>query len=126
MTRRRSPEETIQRAMVEWLNVCVPPPPDGPYWTAVNPIPSKTPAAAGISKALGMKAGTPDFVFCIDGRFVGIEVKPPKRYLSKAQSTTFDFIRWAGGLCFIVHSTEELEGCLCGLGVRMRSVGAAA
>ncbi|MGI9485450.1 MAG: VRR-NUC domain-containing protein [Geminicoccaceae bacterium] len=123
---RANPEEQIQRAMVEWLNLCVPPPPDGPYWTAVNPVPAKSVAVAGVSKALGLKAGTPDFVFCINGRFVGIEVKPPKKYLSPAQKDAHTAITLSKGLVFVARSVDELEGFLRGLGVSMRAVGAAA
>lgn len=124
--KRQSPEEQIQRAMVQWLNLCVPPPPDGPYWTAVNPVPAKSVAVAGISKALGMKAGVPDFVFCIAGRFVGIEVKPPKKYLSPAQKQAHDAITLSKGLVFVARSVDELEGFLRGLGVPLRITGAAA
>ena len=127
--KRASPEEQIQREMVEWLGWAVAPPPNGPWWTAVNPIPAKSVAVAGISKALGLKAGTPDFVFCIKGRFVGIEVKPPKKYLSRAQQDAHTAITLSKGLVFVARSVDDLEGFLRGLGVPLRvspDVGAAA
>ncbi len=63
---RRLPdaEESLQRTVADYLALCVPVPPAGPWWTAVNPIPAKSRAAAGISKAMGLKAGTPDIVMC--------------------------------------------------------------
>lgn len=122
------PEDALQRSMVAWLEACVPPPPDGPWWTAVNPLPAKRKAQAGVSKAMGLKAGTPDLIFCMPhppimgggGRFVGIEVKPPGKYLSPAQRDAHVAIRLSGGITTTVHSIDELEGFLRGLGVPMR------
>ncbi len=68
-------EQALQRAVADYLALCVLAPPAGPWWTAVNPIPAKSRAAAGISKAMGLKAGTPDLVLCWKGRLVGIELK---------------------------------------------------
>ncbi len=65
----------MQRAVAAYLAWCVPAPPDGPWWTAINPIPAKSRASAGVSKAMGLRAGTPDIVLCWKGRFVGIELK---------------------------------------------------
>ncbi len=68
-------EQSLQRAVADYLTWCVPAPPSGPWWTAVNPIPAKSRAAAGISRAMGLKAGTPDIVLCWKGGLVGIEFK---------------------------------------------------
>lgn len=124
-------EDVLQRSMVEWLELCVPPPPEGPWWTAVNPVPAKSKAVAGVSRALGMKAGTPDLIFCIHhqleigwthppGRFVGIEVKPPGKYLTPRQRKTHTAITLSGGITYTVHSIDELEGFLRGLDVPIR------
>ena len=126
---RRIPtsEDALQRSMVEWLNACVPPPPSGPWWTAVNPIPGKTKKAAGISKAMGMKAGTPDFVFCVSGRFVGVEVKLPGRYLSAVQRDVHSAISTCKGVVHTVRSIDDLEAFMRVLQVPLRvGVGAAA
>lgn len=124
------PEDALQRGMVEWLNLCVPPPPEGPYWTAVNPLPNKGKAQAGMSKAMGLRAGCPDFVFCINGwlptgagdrgRLIGIEVKPPGKTLSPVQRDAHTAITLSGGIVTTVHSIDELEGFLRGLGVPLR------
>lgn len=113
-------EDAIQRSMVEWLELCVPRPPEGPWWTAINPIPGKTAAAAGRSKAMGLKAGTPDLIFCIDGRFVGVEVKPLGRYLSPVQRDIHSAIQMSKGITYTVRSIDDLEGFLKGLDVPMR------
>ncbi len=118
-------EDALQRSMVEWLELCVPPPPEGPWWTACNPLPFKGKAQAGVSKAMGLKAGTPDLIFCVrghisPGRFVGIEVKPPGETLSDVQRDAHTAITLSGGMTFTAHSVDELEGFLRGLGVPMR------
>lgn len=83
-------EDTIQRSMVEWLETC------------------------------GLKAGTPDLIFCIDGRFVGIEVKPLGKYLSPVQRGVHSAIQMSKGITYTVRSIDDLEGFLKGLGVPMR------
>lgn len=113
-------EDAIQRSMCQWLETCVPPPPEGPFWTAVNPLPAKRKAQAGVSKAMGLKAGTPDLIFCIDGRFVGIEVKCPAKYLSPVQRGVHSSIQMSKGVTYTVRSIDDLEGFLKGLGVPMR------
>jgi len=89
-------EESLQRAVADWLAWCVPAPPDGPWWTAVNPVPAKSRAAAGSSKAMGLRPGAPDFVLCWRGRLVGIELKVDGGRLSPAQLETHDVIVLAG------------------------------
>ncbi len=89
-------EESLQRTVTDYLAWCVPAPPAGPWWTAVNPIPAKSRAAAGISKAMGLRAGTPDIVMCWKGRLVGIELKIDGGRLSPAQLETHDVIVLAG------------------------------
>ena len=78
----------MQCAVADYLALCVPAPPAGPWWTAVNTIPDKSRAAAGISKAMGLMAGTPDIVLCWRGRLVGIELKVDGGRLSPAQRET--------------------------------------
>lgn len=114
-------EDPIQRTMVEWLHRCVPLPPLGPFWTAVNASPVKlTERQAANQKRMGQKAGIPDLIFCWRGQFVGAEVKPPKRYLSKVQRKVHPEIILAGGVVTTVHSIDELQAFLLGLGVPIR------
>lgn len=69
------PEQIIQRSCVEYLLTVVLPPPEGPVWTAVNPVPSKSGAVAGISKAMGLVKGFPDLLIWHRSRLVLIEFK---------------------------------------------------
>lgn len=57
-----------------------------------------------------MPAGTPDILACIDGRFIGIEVKKPKGgIVSPLQKLKIKQIRNAGGVGFVATSVEEVE-----------------
>lgn len=113
-------EDQIQRSMVEFLTRFVPPPMEGPAWTAVNPIPAKSKAAAGISKAMGLRPGVHDLVLCWGGRFVGIEIKTPTGVVSKNQERWHLDIAKTGGDTFIVRSLEEFIDVLDKIGVPMR------
>lgn len=55
------------------------------------------------------KAGTPDILACIKGRFVGIEVKQPGGVVSKLQEANIRLIQNAGGVAFVADSLEEAK-----------------
>ena len=101
-------EESLQRTVADYLAWCVPAPPDGPWWTAVNPVPAKSRAAAGVSKAMGLKTGTPDIVLCWKGHFVGIELKAGRGRVSPAQVETHNAITLAGGVVTTCRSLDEV------------------
>ncbi len=54
-------------------------------------------------------AGLPDIIGCVQGRFVGIEVKRPGREhtLAPLQRSTLDAIQSEGGIAFMSTSVEE-------------------
>ena len=105
---RQMSEDAVQRTIVVLLEA-MPPPPIGPWWTAVNPLPGKrTKSAAGRMKWLGLRAGAPDLVLCWSGRFAGVEVKRPVGGRTsvdqlKAQAE----IDQAGGAVTVVRSAQE-------------------
>jgi len=52
--------------------------------------------------------GAPDLTICLNGKFIGIEVKRPKKAkISQAQPEKVEAIRAAGGIAGIVKSVEE-------------------
>lgn len=54
--------------------------------------------------------GTPDVLCCMDGRFVGLEIKlpyPSKHDVSKIQAHRIKQIREAGGIAGVACSVEE-------------------
>ncbi len=111
----------MQRTVADWLAWCVPAPPAGPWWSAVNPVPAKSRAAAGVSKAMGLRAGTRDIVLCWRGRFVGIELKAGRGRSSPAQLETHEAITLAGGVVTVCKSLDEVSAFLATLGVPCRA-----
>ncbi len=114
-------EESLQRTIADYLALCVPVPPAGPWCTAVNPIPAKSRAAAGVSKAMGLRAGTPDIVLCWKGRLIGIELKAGRGRLSPAQVETHDAITLAGGVVTTCRTLDDVVSFLATLGVPSRA-----
>ena len=114
-------EESLQRTIADYLGRWTPPPPNGPWWTAVNPIPAKSRVVAGISKAMGLKAGTPDIVMCWRGRLVGIELKAGRGRVSPAQVETHDAITLAGGVVTTCRTLDDVVTFLATLGVPSRA-----
>lgn len=49
------------------------------------------------------KAGIPDILACVNGYFVGIEVKGPNGKPSELQIRTIKKIRQAGGFAFVLY-----------------------
>lgn len=58
---------------------------------------------------LFQKAGVPDILACINGRFVGIEVKRPGGKVSALQEYNIEQIRASGGVAFVATSVEEVR-----------------
>lgn len=65
------------------------------------------------------KIGTPDILACINGRFVGIEVKAPNGKPSELQLYHIEQIKKAGGYGVILYPKDfenfkkDMEGLLC-------------
>jgi hypothetical protein len=112
-------EQAIQRAIASYLDISLP---DDVFYTAVNPIPGKTPAAGAISQAMGMKAGVPDLLLCFNGKFVGIEVKKEGGYLDKKQKVIHAHITHAGGRVFTARSIDDVQEILADLGVELKGI----
>ncbi|WP_050607241.1 VRR-NUC domain-containing protein [Clostridium niameyense] len=49
------------------------------------------------------KAGIPDIIACVNGRFVGIEVKAPNGNPSELQKRNIRLIQECGGLGYILY-----------------------
>lgn len=54
-----------------------------------------------------MMAGLPDWIACIQGRFVGIEVKMPGKEPTARQEYVHNKIRESGGIVIVAHSVQE-------------------
>lgn len=104
---QQKPEQALQRACVQILTRHVPKPPEGPVWTAVNPVPAKSKAVAGVSKAMGLRAGWPDMLLVFNGRPILPEFKAGKGRLSDSQRELLPQIEQAGGAVYEIRSVDE-------------------
>ncbi|MEY8001184.1 VRR-NUC domain-containing protein [Clostridium sp. Mt-5] len=52
------------------------------------------------------KAGIPDIIACINGKFVGIEVKAPKGRASELQKRTIRLIKKSKGTAYILYPKD--------------------
>lgn len=114
----KRPEQVLQRACVEFLRQCAP---DGLVYTAINPVPAKSKAVAGISKAMGMQAGIPDLLMVWKGRAIFIEFKAPGGRLSPAQIDCQAGLMLAGALVHTVKSLDEFADFLATAGIPIRA-----
>lgn len=112
-------EQGLQKACAQILALHVPAPPRGPAWTAVNPVPAKSRAVAGVSKAMGLRAGWPDLTLIHKGRAILAELKTDSGRLSTKQRQLCDQITAAGGEVYLIRSLDdflamlETEGIPC-------------
>ena len=54
-------------------------------------------------------AGIPDIICCIEGRFVGFDVKNEKEKPTKLQESTIRKITNSGGIAMVVRSVDEVK-----------------
>jgi hypothetical protein len=101
-------EDAVQSQIVSMLRQ-LPDPPLGPAWTAINPIPAKSKAAAGMSKRLGLVAGFPDLHVLWGGRAAYAECKRPVggKPSGDTQPAVQAQLVAAGGFVAVVTTAEQ-------------------
>jgi len=70
---------------------------------------SRTKNGKSVGYVKNNKPGTPDIIMCMDGLFIGMEVKTAKTYQSKVQKEAEKAIKEAGGRYYVVRSLEEVQ-----------------
>lgn len=55
------------------------------------------------------RSGLPDLILCVEGKFVAMEVKKPKRDPEPIQQVELDEIRKSGGHAVVVRSLKEAK-----------------
>lgn len=115
------PEQALQKAIAQFLAVALAPAPVGPFWTAINPIPSKTKAVAGLSKAMGLRAGVPDLLLIHRGRAHFVEVKAGSGRESVAQKRAAEELRHHGATYHVCRSLDDMASILTAIDVPMRA-----
>ena len=104
------PEQALQRTCADYMRRCVPGPPEGPAWTAINPSPAKSKAEAGVSKAMGLNAGWPDWVMVWRGVAIFIEFKAPtKGPLSEVQRLCHASLHANGAMVRVADSFAQFQ-----------------
>jgi VRR-NUC domain len=86
-------------------------------WFAVPNGEWRFPRSARRLKLQGVRAGAPDLVLCVRGRFHGIELKRERGRTSDAQEEMRDEIERAGGSYHLCRGLIEAIQCLKDLGV---------
>ena len=88
-------EQYIQRKIIKWLES------EGYYVVKI------------IS---ANKAGVPDLLVCVDGKFVAIEVKTPKtkNNVSKLQKYNLEKIKKCGGVAIVAYDVEKVKSIIKG------------
>ena len=60
------------------------------------------------------KAGTPDIIACLNGRFIAIEVKRRGNKPTPLQLVKLDKIKESGGIAFVAYSKDDVVKYLSG------------
>lgn len=118
----KRPEQALQKAQVAFLDWALMAP-----WRFLH-IPNggfRTPAEAGLMKALGQKEGAADLLFLgppglVAWPFVWIENKAPKGRLSAAQEDWRDWCQSIGAPWFLCRSMDDLVAACADAGVPLR------
>lgn len=76
-----------------------------------------TRGAYHVKTAPPIESGTPDVLACVQGRFVGLEVKRPGGVATPLQRLRIEQIIEAGGVAAVVESASEAERILCSAGL---------
>lgn len=97
-------ESQLQIMVAKFLDTCL----VDAWWTAINPIPAKSKTAAGISKAMGLKAGCPDILVVHNGSAIFIELKTAKGRTSDVQNAAIEQIEAAGSRVHVCRSLEDV------------------
>lgn len=121
MGSRHTPEADVQRAIVAWLRVVLPPGSlvhhsahevgGGSRWAAQR---------QAIAQGMGVHAGFPDLVVFSAGRVLFLEVKAPRGRLSPAQRDTADQLRDQGFSHAVVTSVDAVRAVLAAEGFATR------
>jgi len=118
MTQRAHPEADLQRAVVAYLNAALP---ADAWFTAINPVPAKSKAVAGLSKAMGLVPGVPDLVILWHGETLWVELKSRTGWTNAVQRACMLAIADAGAEIAVCRDIDEVAAALEGFGMKLRA-----
>jgi hypothetical protein len=117
------PEDALQSTVRAFLDRAMP---SAVWWTATangawfGGDKRRRMIQAARMKRTGVKSGTPDLIFCHDGRFLSIELKLPDTDPTDKQMEVEDQIAIAGGGYAICRGVDDVERQLVAWGVPLR------
>ncbi|GEM_PF-884515 len=115
---RQSLEDELQAASNRFLSIALP----ADAWACHIPNGEKrAKATAGKLKAMGVKAGAPDWLIVWRGRAYFIELKAPKGQVSEAQRNTHAALRKSECRIAVCRSLTEIETTLRGWLIPLRA-----
>lgn len=117
---RKAPEQQLQITIAQYLDLVLDP--EEVVWTAINPIPAKSKAVAGLSKAMGLKAGILDLCFWWAGKSALIELKAMSGTWSDAQKDTIRRLHKNGIPTRTCRSLVEVDMALDDLGISHKRI----
>ena len=118
ITVRRHEEDSLQRAVMQFLNVALPP--DGVAFAVPNGGKRHAREAARM-RGMGVKAGIPDIAICLRGRALFIELKAKRGIQSVAQREMQQKLEYCGAVVCLARSVEEVEAALRRWAVPLRA-----
>lgn len=121
--KRRSPEESLQRAVADYLDTVLP---QGYKWFHPPNGGGRSKAEAGALRAQGVKRGVPDVIIVGDGKLYAVELKVGKNTISTEQMEWLDHFRENGFEAGVAKSVDDVRAFLKGAGIEIREVEGAA
>lgn len=116
---RANPEEQLQRQVVEFLRFAAP---DLIFFHPSNEAGSRRVGEMGRLKALGLRAGVSDLIFCLpDGCFGAIELKAPGGKATPDQNAFLRGVAAASDRAAVCCDVEGVETVLKYWGVPLRA-----
>jgi hypothetical protein len=109
MTRRRSPEAAIQRAVFQHLRTRGAP---GVFAFHVPNGGYRKPVEAAILKGMGVIAGVPDIIAIHNGRCFGLEIKSEGGRATDKQLEAIAAMREAGAFVAVAEGLDRALACL--------------
>jgi hypothetical protein len=106
MTRRRRPEQELQRSLIEQLRWRARP---DVWWCAIPNGGWRSPVEGAIFKALGVQPGAPDLLVVRQGLASFIELKAVGGRLSASQIECHRALRGAGA---VVETIDDIDAAI--------------
>lgn len=107
--KRNYPEQDLQKSVAAFLDRALP---SDAVWSAINPVSAKSKAAAGLSKAMGLKPGILDLFILWRCKVYFIELKSKTGTVSDDQKTIIIRLEIAGAKCAICKTLESVQAQL--------------